>query len=151
MVEEVLNLSDLSQVRKRPFLVTLLAVVVLSITIIHLVRFVNTLSLWNFLTSFPGISPPFLALTGLFWAIVGVLLFWGLWTGKSRTPKATCILTVVYLGYQWLERILSVRLGNELENWPFAAGMTLIVLIFIFWTLSRSGAKAYFGEIHEPS
>jgi len=151
MIDEVLNLSDLTQVGKRPFLVTLLAVVVLSITIIHLVRLVNTLTQWNFLASFPGISPPYLALTGLFWVIVGALLFWGLWTGKSSTPQTTRVLTVVYLSYQWIERILSVRAGNELENWPFAAGMTLIVLIFIFWTLSRSGAKAYFGEMHEPS
>lgn len=151
MVEEVLKLSDLTQVRKRPFLVTLLAVVVLSITIINLVRFVNTLRLWNFLASFPGISPPVLAITGLFWVIIGTLLFWGLWTGKSSTPQATRVLTVVYLGYQWLERILSVRAGNDLENWPFAVSMTLIVLIFIFWTLSRSGAKTFFGEMHEPS
>ena len=149
MVEKVQDLGNLNQNRKRPFLVTLLALLVLSITIIYLVRLVNSITLWDFLAALPGISPLYLVLTGLIVTLVGALLFWGLWSGNPRAPKAARLLTVVYLGYQWLEWIRSVRVGNEFENWPFAAGMTLFVLIFIFWTLSRSDAKTFFGEMHE--
>ena len=151
MVEKVQDLGNLLQNRKRPFLVTLLALLVLSITIIYLVRLVNSITLWNFLAALPGISPLYLALTGLIVTLAGTLLFWGLWTGNPRAPKATRILSVAYLGYQWLEWIISARIGNEFENWQFAAGMTLFVLIFIFWTLSRSDAKTFFGEMHEQS
>jgi len=151
MVEKVQDLGNLLQNRKRPFLVTLVALLVLSITIIYLVRLVKSIDLWNFLAALPGISPLYLALTGLIVTLAGALLFWGLWTGNPSAPKATRILTVVYLGYQWFEWILSVRIGNEFENWPFAASMTLFVLIFIFWTLSRSDAKTFFGEMHEQS
>ena len=151
MVEEVLNLNDSIQDRKRPFSVTLLAGLVLSITIVHLVRFINALTWWSFLTTLPGKPPLYLALTGLFGTLAGVVVFWGLWTGKHRAPLATRIIIVVYLGYQWLEQFLSVRAGNKFENWPFATVATLIVLIFVFWTLSHSAAKAYFGEMHEPS
>jgi len=151
MVEEVLNLRDPNQDRKRPFSVTLLAGLVLSITIVHLVRFISALTLWNFLTVLPGKPPLYLVLTGLIGTLAGALVFWGLWTGKPRSPLATRLLIVVYLSLQWFEQILSVRAGNEFENWPFSVGMTLVVLIFVFWTLSHAGAKAYFGEMNEPS
>jgi len=151
MEEKDQDLGNLLQNRKRPFLVTLLALLVLSITIIYLVRLINSITLWNFLAALPGISPLYLALTGLILTLVGALLFFGLWTGNPRAPRATRVLTVAYLSYQWLEWIQSVRVGNEFENWPFAAGMTLFVIIFIFWTLSRSDAKTFFGEMHEQS
>lgn len=151
MEEEIQNLSDPKNGRKRPTSVTLLAVLVLSITIVHLVRFINTLTLWNFLTELPGKSPIYLALTGLLGFILGSALFWGLWTGKSWARPATGILALVYLGFQWAEQIIAVRAGNEFENWPFWFGMTLIGLIFVFWTLSHAGSKAYFGEMHESS
>jgi hypothetical protein len=151
MLEEVLKLNDPNQDRKRPLSVTLLAGLVLSITIIHLVRLINSLTLWNFLTVLPGKSQLYLALNGLIGTLVGAVVFWGLWTGKPRAPLATRLLTVIYLSLQWFEQILSVRAGNEFENWPFAAALTLIVLIFVFWTLSHSGARTFFGEMHEPS
>jgi hypothetical protein len=151
MVEEVLDLNDSIQDRKRPFSVTLLAGLVLIITIVHLVRFVNALTLWSFLTNLPGKPPLYLALTGLIGSLAGAVVSWGLWTGKPRAPLATRLLIVVYLVYQWVEQILSVRAGNEFENWPFWTSMTLIILIFVNWTLSHQSAKAYFGEMHEPS
>jgi len=151
MEEKDQDLGNLLQNRKRPFLVTLLALLVLSITIIYLVRLINSITLWKFLAALPGISPLYLALTGLILTLVGALLFFGLWTGNPRAPRATRVLTVAYLSYQWLEWIQSVRVGNEFENWPFAAGMTLFVIIFIFWTLSRSDAKTFFGDMYEQS
>jgi uncharacterized membrane protein len=151
MGAEVLKLNDSNHDRKRPFSVTLLAVLVLSITIVHLVRFINTLTLWNFLTDLPGKSPTYLVLSGLAGFIAGALLFWGLWTGRARAPLAAAILTVIYLSLQWIEQIISIRAGNEFENWPFMVGMTLIVLIFVFWTLLHAGSKAYFAEMHESS
>jgi magnesium-transporting ATPase (P-type) len=151
MEENIQNLHDPEVDRKRPFSVTLLAVLVLSITIVHMVRFINTLTLWNFLTELPGKSPFYLALTGLFGSIAGALTSWGLWSGKSWARTATGILTVVYLGLLWIEQVFAVRAGNKFENWPFWVGMTFVILIFVFWTLLHASSKAYFGEMHEPS
>lgn len=150
LVEEVPKLNDLQQARSRPFSVTLLAVLVLSITIVHLVRFINALTMWSFLSSLPGKPPLYLVMTGLIGSIAGIVVFWGLWIGKPNAPLATRILTVVYLGYQWLEQILAVRAGNEFENWPFAMVATVTLMLFVFWTLSHTAAKVYFGEMHEP-
>jgi hypothetical protein len=151
MVEEVLELGNQIQDQKRPFLVTLLAVLVLSITIVNLLRLVNTIALWRFLSDFPGISPFYLAATGLVWALIGVALVWVLWTGNPRAPKAARILTIFYLSYKWLEWIVSTTSGNKLQNWPFLVVLTIVVILFTFWTLSRSDAKAFFGVMHEQS
>lgn len=151
MVEEVLELGNQIQDQKRPFLVTLLAVLVLSITIVNLLRLVNTIALWSFLSDFPGISPFYLAATGLVWALIGVALVWVLWTGNPRAPKAARILTIFYLSYKWLEWIVSTTSGNKLQNWPFLVVLTIVVILFTFWTLSRSDAKAFFGVMHEQS
>lgn len=149
-MEKGLDLNDFVETRKRPFLVTLLAVLVLTITIINLVRLVKTLTLWNFLASLPGVSPLYLATTGLIGFLIGIPLFWGLWTGDPRAPKVTKIVTVLYLSYQWIERIVLTKARYRLDNWPFAASMTLIIILFVFWTLWRSDVKAYFGDLHEP-
>jgi hypothetical protein len=143
-------LSDFSQDVKRPFAVTLLACLVLIITILHLVRFVYAITWWRFLTTLSGKPPLYLALAGLIGFLIGAALFWGLWTAKSRAPLAARILTPVYLAWQWIEQILSVWRGNSFENWPFMAAISLVVIIFTYWILSTSRAKIFFGELHEP-
>lgn len=149
MIEEVLDLGNQTRDQKRPFRVTLLAVLVLTITIVNLLRLVNTITLWSFLSGIPGVSPFYLAVTGLVWTLLGAALVWGLWTGKPKAPRGTRVLTVFYLGYEWLERIVFNGSGNELQSWPFFAILTIIFILFTFWTLSRSDAKAFFGVMHE--
>ena len=137
--------------KSRPFSVTLLACLVLITTIVHLVRFVYAVTWWRFLTTLHGNPPLLIAFSGLFGLLVGAALFWGLWIGHSRAPLAARILIPVYLGLQWVEQILSLQKGNKFENWPFMSVISLVVIIFTYWTLSTSRAKIYFGELHEPS
>lgn len=137
--------------KSRPFSVTLLACLVLITTIAHLVRFVYAVTWWRFLTTLHGNPPLLIAFSGLFGLLVGAALFWGLWIGHSRAPLAARILIPVYLGLQWVEQILSLQKGNKFENWPFMSVISLVVIIFTYWTLSTSRAKIYFGELHEPS
>ncbi len=136
---------------RRPFSVTLLACLVLIITIVHLVRFIYAITWWRFLTTLPGSPPLLFAVTGFLGLLLGAALFWGLWIGNSRTPLAARILVPLYIGYQWIEQIYSVINGSTFENWPFMALISLIVIIFTYWTLSTSKAKTFFGDLHEPS
>ena len=136
---------------RRPFSVTLLACLVLIITIVHLVRFVYAITWWRFLTDLHGNPPLWILSSGLVVFLVGATLFWGLWNGHSRAPQAARILIPLYLGVQWLEQIIAIQRGNQFENWPFMAAISLIVIIFTYWTTMTSQAKEYFGELHEPS
>jgi len=136
---------------KRPLIVTSLALAVLTISVLNLIRFIQTISLWKFLSDLPGLSPVYLAASGLIWALLGLPLSWGLWRGNVRAPVAARILCVAYFIYDWIERLIMARMGNKLENWPFFLAFTLLSLVVIFWGLSRGNVKAFFGERHEPS
>jgi hypothetical protein len=136
---------------KRPLIVTSLAVVVLTISVLNLIRFLQAINLWKFLADLPGLSPVYLAVSGLIWTLVGLPLCWGLWRGYTRAPAAARILCVTYCIYEWVERFITARTGDELENWPFFLAFTLLSLGVIFWGLSRENVKAFFGERHEPS
>jgi hypothetical protein len=133
----------------RPFLVTLVALVVLTITTIYLIRFVQTLFWWDFLAGLPGVSPLYLVLTGLLWTLVGLPLTWGLWLGRPKMLKATRLFAPGFAAYLWLERLLVANADGEMSNWSFAAGLTLVVLGLVLWFLSMPAVKAYFGELHE--
>jgi hypothetical protein len=133
---------------RRPFSVTLLAIMVLIITGIYLVRFVQTLQLWGFLSSLPGISPAYLAITGLFWTMVGLLLAWGLWRGRPGTPRAARIAVLAFALYYWLNRFLLANTSDDFVNWPFAVTGTIILIGLSFWILSRLNVRTFFGERH---
>jgi hypothetical protein len=136
---------------KRPLIVTSLAVVVLTISVLNLIRFVQAVKLWEFLSGLPGVSPIYLAASGLIWALLGLPLSWLLWQGNPRAPTATRILCVTYLIYEWVELFVMTNSGNQAANWPFFLVFSLIIIGVIFWGLSRRNVKAFFGERHEPS
>jgi len=148
---KVLILNDPKSISRRPFFVTLLAGMVLIITIVHLVRFVYAITWWRFLATLPGETPLWLASTGLVGLLVGAALFWGLWIGNPHSPIAARIIIPAYIGLLWIEQILSTWRGNKFENWPFTAAISLFVILFTYWTLSTPRAKNFFGALHEPS
>ncbi len=94
---------------KRPLCVSLLAFVVLIFTSLHLVRFVQVLSLWDFLSQLLEVSPIYLAGVGLFWGLVGLVLLWGLWRGSPFAPRATRLAALVYAMYYWIDRVWFVK------------------------------------------
>ena len=132
---------------RRPFSVTLLALGVLSIAVINTIRFVQALQLWEFLYSLPGVSPPYLAITGAAWALVNFPLWWGLWTGQRWAPHATLIGLAAYVLYAWFDRIFVANTPLTLDGshaWPFRVGATLVILVLVIWILSRQKAKTFF-------
>lgn len=123
---------------KRPSLVTLLAVWVLILSCINFIRFTEAIRTWDFLASLPGVSPLYIASTGIIWALLGFPLTWILWRGHAQAPKATRILTLVYAIYYWFDRLLIAQNVNATSNWLFAATTTVVMILLIFWILSRS-------------
>lgn len=133
----------------RPFAVTVLAVLVLIMTSVNLIRFVEALVQWPFLTSLPRVLPAYLAGSGLFWSLLGLPLTWGLWRGHPIAPKAARIVVPAYILYYWLDRAFMESAGANFVNWPFSAALTIVLLVSIFWVLARPNSKAYFGEFND--
>ena len=128
----------------RPLRVTLLAVGVLTITSLHLLRLVEAVRQWQFLTGLPGVSPVYQALTGLIWASAGLLLFWGLWRGHARAARFAPGYLLAYALYYWLDRIFIANPAISLANWPVTAALTIVGLAYMFWALRARASRNYF-------
>jgi hypothetical protein len=142
---------------KRPHSVTLLALGVLIITVINLTRLVLSIRYWGFLNSLPAVSPFYLAITGLIWTVAGSFLLWGLWKAKIWAPRLMQAVALTYALYYWMDLIFlqdhpmsgaaaAIRMVLP-DNWQFSAGMTVLYLAYMVWTLGRSKVKAYFGLV----
>lgn len=139
--------TDASPTR-RPFSVTLLALAVLTIAGLNLLRFIQAILLREFLSEFPSVSLPYLILSGLVWAVSGLVSVWGLWRRKNWAPRFTMIFILVYSLVYWLERLWLSRY-NSWMNVPFAIGANILLLLFTAWVLTRPKARSFFGEFHE--
>jgi hypothetical protein len=142
---------------KRPWSVTLLALGVLIIAVINLIRFVLSIRYWVFLSSRSGISPIYLALTGFIWSAAGLILLWGLLKPKTWALNLMYAVALTYALYYWLDHIFLME--HSLidatgvirvllpSNWQFSAGVTVVILAYMAWTLGRSKVKAYFNQL----
>ena len=140
------------QSKKRPTGVTLLAGGVLILVGLNLVRLVQAIKQWSFLSSLPSVHPWYQVLTGLVWSAVCLSLFFRLWNGWSKTPLLTFLAMIAYTVYAWLDRIfLAKQVANlsSVSNWPFMVGLTIILLLLSVWILTRWKARAFFGEVNE--
>jgi len=124
--------------------VTLLAVGVLIITSLHMLRLVEAVRQWQFLTGLPGVSPTYLAFTGLVWASTGLLLFWGLWRGHARAARFAPGYLLAFALYYWLDRIFIANPAISLANWPVTAVLTIVGLAYMFWALRARASRNYF-------
>lgn len=135
---------------KRPFSVTLLAILVLSLVVVHLTRFAQVLRQWAFLTDLPlPVSPAYLAGTGAFWGAAGFPVMAGLWRGSRWAPAAAKGYLLGYGLYHWLEQGWVMANPLRKSNWPFSAGLTIVILAGSFLILSRPKARKFFGDMHE--
>src|SRR5262245_6330114 len=118
--------------RRRPFGVTLLLWLVLSLSAWGAVRLMAALRLWNMLNEFEArLSPLYLSITGAGWMVAGVMLLWGLFIGKIWTYWAIPASLFLWIIQYWIERIF---FQAPRANIVFA--LTLTVLLFILTLIS---------------
>jgi hypothetical protein len=79
--------------------------------------------------------------------VIGLLIFWGLWRGLTWAPPATRAAALVFVLNLWIERTLLAGNGVYQSDWPFALGLTVVLLAFVFWTTVR--ANAFFGDLND--
>jgi hypothetical protein len=123
--------------RKRPFGVTLLLWMVLSLLAWGLVRFFATLRAWDILLEFgSSLSPLYLSITGAGWAVAGGVLLWSMFIGKKWTHRAVLTSISVWLIEYWIERVFHQQ---PHANIPFAVvGSILIIGMTLIITLHKS-------------
>ena len=134
---------------RRPFGVTLFALLVLSSAGLCWVRLFKAVGQWSFWAEFKPYLPAYLASSGLVWGLVGLAAFWGLWHGTVWAPRFIRLAVLVFALYAWLDRLLLAAYPERNTNWSYAASLTFLLLVWVFWILSRHKVRQFFGEVHE--
>ena len=123
--------------RKRPFGVTLLVLMVLSLLAWGVIRFFASLRWWAVLVEFrSSISPLYLSITGAAWGVGGCVLLWSMFVGKKWIPRAILTSILVWLIEYWIERVF---FESARANLPFAVvGSVLVISITLISALHKS-------------
>jgi hypothetical protein len=135
--------------QKRPFGVTLLLWLVLSLSAWGAVRLFGAFRWWNVLNEFSArLNPLYLSLTGAGWIVVGAVLLRSLFTGKSWVRLAILISIIIWITEYWVERMF---FESPRANFFFALIASLLLLILTFISAFNQKTKRFFikSEEHE--
>jgi hypothetical protein len=135
--------------RKRPFGVTLLLWLVLSLSAWGAVRVLGALRWWNVLSEFGArLGPLYLFLTGAGWAVAGGVLLWGLFTVKPWARLAIPGSIFLWLIEYWIERMF---FEAPRENLWFALIASLLLLVLTLVSALNRKTKQFLirSEEHE--
>ena len=137
--------------RRRPFGVTLLLWMVLSLSAWGAVRLLAALRWWNVLNEFDArLSPWYLSITGAGWIVAGAVLLWGLFSGKLWTIRAVPALVFLWIVQYWIERLF---FESPRANTMFALLVSILLFIVAFISTSNRNTREFFikSEEHEQS
>ena len=134
---------------KRPFSVTLLLWLVLSLTAWGAVRLLAALRWWNVLNEFGArLGPLYLFITGAGWIAAGIVLLWGLFSAKLWIYRAIPIAISLWLVQYWVERLF---FESSRANLPFALIASFLLLVLTLMSAFNRKTKEFFirSEDHE--
>ena len=136
---------------KRPFSVTLLLWLVLSLSAWGAVRLFGALRWWNVLNEFGArLSPLYLSITGVAWIIAGLVLLWALFNGKMWARLAIPLSVLLWITEYWVERLF---FESARANFFFALIASMLLLVVTFISAFNERTRRFFirSEDHEQS
>ncbi len=132
---------------KRPFGVTLLLWLVLTLSAWGAVRLFAALRWWSVLNEFGAhLSPLYLSITGAGWAVVGGVLLWGLFSGKLWIRWAIPVSIFLRLMEYWIERLF---FESPRENLYFALIASILLLLITLISALHGRTRKFFIKSEE--
>ena len=132
---------------KRPFSVTILLWLVLSLTAWSGLRLATAILWWKTLLEFatpPG--PLYIAISGGIWLIASISLLWGMWRATTWIRYALLGAGASFAVWYWCDRLLLQSLRSNL---PFALGATLLLLLIVMICVTHPRTKTFFTQKRE--
>jgi hypothetical protein len=126
---------------KRPFSVTILLWLVLSLTAWSGLRLYSAIRWWNVLLEFA--SPPgpwYIAISAAVWLIVSIALLWSMWQAKAWARYALLGAGAGLAVWYWCDWLLLQTPG---ANWPFGLLATILLLIILSVCVFAPGTKTF--------
>jgi hypothetical protein len=129
---------------KRPFSVTILLWLVLSLTAWSGLRLYSSIQWWS--TLFEFASPPgpwYIAISGGFWFIISVILLWGMWQAKAWIRQALFGAGAGFTAWYWCDRLI---FQEPSANWPFMLIGTVLLLVLVMICVTHPRTKSFFTK-----
>ena len=126
---------------KRPFSVTILLWLVLSLTAWSGLRLYSAIRWWNALHEFA--SPPgpwYIAVSAAVWLIISIALLWSMWQAKAWARYTLLGAGAGLAVWYWGDRLLLQTPG---ANWLFALLTTILLLIILSVCVFAPGTKTF--------
>ncbi len=138
----ILNIIMVGANKIRPVRIIFLATLVICFAAWNGLRLGETIFFWKTLQEY-GASSVYISISGAFWLIMGLLLVWGLWQGKTWAWPAALGSTVGYIGWYWFDRLV---LQQPHANWPFVLVFDIVFLFLILINLFSSKSRRFFSK-----
>ena len=84
--------------------------------------------------------------SGVIWAAAGLILLTGVIVRWRLIPRLIKVFAVVYSLYYWIDYLFLRGADAYRGNWPFLVIVNSILLIYLFWSLSRPKSRQYFRQ-----
>ena len=131
----------------RPFGVTLLLLTVLMLSAWGAVRVAAALRWWDVLVEFDAsLSPAYLALTGVIWAIVGIALCWSIIRRDASARMRVASAAGVWQAHLWVEHVF---FQSARANLPVALLTSAVILLIVAVILFHTSTIRYFSKSEE--
>lgn len=132
------NLNSSGEQKKpgKPFFLKVLMAGLLIFALFNGLRVYGAFSSWTFLWTVgvrPG--PGYIAASGVVFGLGFLAAFTGLLFQVRGAAWVVRAVVLVYVLWYWLDRLLLTRSPGELKNWPFAVGMTVLLVGFTLLAL----------------
>ena len=129
---------------KRPFSVTILLWLVLSLTAWSVLRLYSAIQWWGTLFEFASLPGPwYIAISGSIWLMVSALLLWGMWQAKAWTRYALIGAGAGFSVWYWSDRLF---FQVSSANWPFMLIGTALLLILVMICVAHPRTKSFFTQ-----
>jgi hypothetical protein len=133
--------------QKRPFGVTLLLLLVLSLSVWGLLRFAGALRWWDVLYEKGArFSPLYLSITGAGWVLAAIVLLWSIWSAKRWAYLALPASVLVWLVQYWLERIF---FQAQRSNLTFSIIASILLLATALMSTFNQRTKKFLTKSEE--
>lgn len=133
---------------KRPKCITIIALMVLVFTAINLIRIIQVIAQWQFLSTVLSHAPVYQLISGMVWFLGGLTILINIWRGKRSAPLLIMVGGVLYSIYYWVDRFAISSTPFD-SNWLFILIINGVLLIYIIWSLTHKNTKSFFGEAYD--
>jgi len=133
--------------KRLPMRITLLLWLVFYLTCWQVVRLIGGIAWSKALNTYEA-SPGalYISASGAAWAGAGIFLLWSMWRGKRWTRTAFLAVTASYATWFWFDRLF-VQIRPR-ANWPFAAAVTVVILLFTLVVILNPRYRNFFEREH---